>query len=191
MSKKLLTEREIERYIERTLNGKYNRGYIRNPAKRDAFQKIINSNFLKRKGNENRITAFNRQWRKAQKINRMIYGKEMSIEERSEKSAKLVIENTFYKSSFMSNFHTGKNISIEESARNAETKTYLHRVSKFIEKYGESQISGDFLGIDRNLTMNEIMEMYIAGEIDKDTMNDAIEYFKTGVEYYQKQIGSD
>ena len=191
MPKRLLSEREIERYIEKTINGKYNRGYIRNPAKRKVFKQIINSKFLKRQGNESRITSFNRQWRKAQKINRMIYGTTMSIQERSEKSANLVLENTFYKSSFMSNFHTGKNIEIEESVRNAETKTYMHRVSKFMKKYGQSKVSGDFIGIHRELTMNELMEMYISGEIDKDTMNDAIEYFKTGIEYYQKQIGSD
>lgn len=190
MPKRLLNLEEKNRYLEKYINGKYNRGYIRNPEKAKLFNDIINSNFLKRKGNESRITAFNRQWRKAQRIARTVFGSK-NISERSKIAADFVRENTYYRSSILNNFHSKKGIDAEESFRDAETKTYLARIEKFLEKYGDSKLSGDVIGIHSEMTMNEFVELFKNGSIDKDTMNEIIKYFKTGTEYYQKQVGSD
>lgn len=191
MPKRLLSLEEKNRYLQKYIDGKYNRGYIRNPEKAQLFNDIINSNFLKRKGNESRITTFNRLWRKAQRIARTVFGSEKNISERSKIAADFVRENTYYRSSILDNFHNKKGIDISESFRNAETKTYLARIEKFIEKYGDSKISGDIIGIHSDLSMNDFVDLFKNGSIDKDTMNEIIKYFKTGTEYYQKQVGSD
>lgn len=188
MPKRFLSKTLIDKYVDVNSKSKH---FIKNPEKRELFKDIINSNFLKRKGNEGRITAFNRMWKKAQRISRLIYGKSVAVSERSKYAADFVREHTYYKSSFMSNFHYSKKIDIEESVRIAEYNTYDARTKKFREKYGDTKVEGSVIeGID-NLTINEYFEMFKNGEIDKDTMNEIISFFKTGYEYYKGQIGSD
>lgn len=187
MPKKFLSKEILDRYINE--NHK-TRNFIRNPEKRQLFKDIINSNFLKRKGNESRITAFNRQWNKAQRISRLIYGKE-NISQRSKISANFVRENTFYRSSFMSNFRYSKKIEIEKSVHNAEYKTYEERTKNFMNKYGEMIVKGEVIKGLSGLTLNEYLEMYKNGEISKDDMNEVIDFFKTDTDYYKGQVGSD
>ena len=107
MPKRFLSKEVINKYIDETHKTKH---FIRNPEKRQLFKEIINSNFLKRKGNESRITAFNKLWRKSQRVSRIIYGKDTSISQRSKISANFAREHTYYRSSFLSNFKYSKNI---------------------------------------------------------------------------------
>ena len=181
MPKRFLSKEVVERY---TNYDKRDRHFIRNPEKRELFKQIINSNFLKRKGNENRITAFNRIWKKAQRVSKMIYGNDLSILQRSKHSADFVREYTYYKSSMLQNFHYSKIDGIEKSVKTAEFKTYSERVKNFMQKYG------DFI-VKQNLTLNDYFEMFKNGEIDKETMNEIISLFKTGTDYYKGQVGSD
>lgn len=193
MPKRFLSKREIEDF---TVKGQ-SRRYIRNPEKRELFKDVINSNYLKRRGNESRITAFNKLWRKAQRINRLIYGVEVSIEERSKKSANLVKENIYYRSSFMDNFRYSKNTDIEKLVDSAERKTYVQRITKFVEKYGDVKIQSTYsrfqkLGIGTGLSLNEYLEMFLSGELSINDMNALIKDFKDNSLYYAKMsIGSD
>lgn len=178
--------------IDRFTNEKHKtKNYIKNPEKRQLFKDIINSNFLKVKGNEKRITAFNRLWRKAQRIAKIVHGKDLNISQRSKIAANFVRENTYYRSSFMDNFHYSKNVELEKSIHDAEFTTYMERVKKFMEKYGDTKVNGEIIEGLSGLTLNDYLEMYKNGQITKEEMNEIIDYFKTDVDYYKGQIGSD
>ena len=188
MPKRYLTQEIIDRYTDEEHK---TRNFIRNPEKRKLFKEIINSDFLKRKGNQSRITAFNKIWNKAQRVSRIIYGKDTDISQRSSYSANFVREDTYYKSSFLSNFSYSKRIPLEESIHKAEVLTYSARVNNFMKKYGDFVVKGKVIEGKSNLTLNDYFEMYKNGEIDKKTMNEVISFFKTGTDYYKGQIGSD
>lgn len=194
MAKKFLSKELIDRYtnsIQRTKN------YIRNPEKRELFKEIINSIFLKTKRNESRITAFNKLWRKSQRVARIIYGGTKDISQRSKIAANFVRENTYYRSSFLQNFSYSKKVDIETSIHNAEFKTFSERLSKFLTKYGDVKIQnsyGKLISISEGsgLTLNDYMEKYKNREISKEEMSAIIKNFKESNTYYFKMsIGSD
>lgn len=188
MSKKFLSKEKIDLYVNEKRKSKH---FIRNPEKRQLFKEIINSDFLKRKGNESRITAFNKLWNKSQRISRLIFGSTKNISQRSKISANFAREHTYYRSSFLSNFTYSKKLGLSESVRNAEYLTYLERTKNFREKYGEFVIKESILEGLSNLTINDYFEMFKNGEIDKEQMNEIINLFKTGIDYYKGQVGSD
>ena len=188
MPKKYLSQEIINKYIDKSSKSKH---FIRNPEKRELFKEIINSNFLKGKRNESRIKSFQRIWRKSQRVSRIIYGKTKDISQRSKISANFAREYTYYRSSFLSNFRFSKNVDIKESVRTAEFKTYEERIKNFLKKYGDSKIEETIIEGFSNLTLNDYFEMFKNGDIDKETMNEIISFFKTGIDYYKGQVGSD
>ena len=194
MAKKFLSKEIIDRYINEKRKTK---NYIKNPEKRQLFKDIINSNFLKVKGNESRITAFNKIWRKAQRVSRIIYGKDTSISQRSKISANFVRENTYYKSSFLQNFSYSKKVDLETSIHRAEVKTFSERISKFLQKYGDTPVQTSYGRLitkneGEGLTLNDYFEKYSNGEISKEEMSTIIKNFKESNTYYFKMsIGSD
>ena len=191
MAKKFLSKEIISKYTD-----KKSKNYIRNPEKRQLFKDIINSNFLKTKGNESRITAFNKIWRKSQRIAKIVYGN-LSVSQRSKISANFVRENTYYRSSFLQNFTYSKKIDLETAVHNAEFKTFMDRISKFLNKYGNVPVQntyGKHLSIyeGSGLTLNDYVEKYKNGEISKEEMSAIIKNFKESNTYYFKMsIGSD
>ena len=194
MAKKFLSKELIDRYINENQKTK---NYIKNPEKRQLFKEIINSNFLKTKGNESRITAFNKLWRKSQRVARIIYGGTKNISQRSQIAANFVRENTYYRSSFLQNFSYSKKVDIETSIHNAEYKTFSERLSKFLNKYGDTQVQNTYgrlntISQGSGLTLNDYMEKYKNGEISKEEMSTIIKNFKESNTYYFKMsIGSD
>lgn len=188
MPKKFISQEIIDKMTDEK---KKSRILIRNPEKRELFKDIINSNFLKRKGNENRITAFNRLWTKAQRISRIVKGKDINISQRSNFAANLVRENTYYRSSFLDNFRYSKKVKLDDAIFDAEFKTYFERTKSFREKYENEIVNGEIITGFKNLTLKDYFEMFKNKQIDKDTMNEIIDFFKTDTAYYKGQIGSD
>lgn len=169
-----LTQTEIE---------KQSKKYKRNPEKQKAFEKVVNSKFLKTKNTDNnRIETFERLWKEATTLTRKTrsFGKNKNYLSFSENVGLLVTENTFYKSSVLENFISANGKNITEKLENAERKTYEERTDVFFAKYGTEEITYK----DETKTLNEFFEDYQNGKISKEVMNDIIAEFESSNEEY-------
>ena len=169
-----LTEKQIEKYAST----------IKNEAKRDAYEKVINSDTLKvdKTIDKNRNDAFERIYRSAMQITKKRYSfgrnEELGLS-LVEIASMLTKEYVFYKSSVLSNYENAEGKSVFKKFENAEKKTYEQRTEKFFKQFGNEKVY-----TTEDKTLNDYLNDYREGKITKEELNFIIYDFKDTNEEY-------
>lgn len=169
-----LTENQIEKYAST----------IKNEAKRDAYEKVINSDTLKvdKTIDKNRNDAFERIYRSAMQITKKRYSfgrnEELGLS-LVEIASMLTKEYVFYKSSVLGNYENAEGKSVFKKFENAEKKTYEQRTEKFFKQFGDEKVY-----TTEDKTLNDYLNDYREGKITKEELNFIIYDFKDTNEEY-------